>query len=266
MTSVLDQAQNVQGVVSAARRRERWQRAEANATDPERREQYREAIADLEARFPELEQVGPGGAEAFARERGHGTGARSSVHNGRRRLSSKGKGRPPKQPADLLGKVKQRTKKPVPGLDPNAKRGRRAKSGPTRPAPTPRVDRAIRQTGIPSAVDSTGSMLMAGLGTTVGLSLAYLVFSSAETPGSGANAVPSVIRGITRALGRLIEPVDVFPSNHHQQAPAGQPSQGTGGHATASAKVKTPGSRGPLGSEGWWSSRPKPHQRQAAHR
>lgn len=233
MTNILDQAQNVQGVVSAARRRERWQQAEVKTSDPEKREQYREAIADLEARFPELEDVGPGGAEAFARERGHGTGARSPVHEGRRRTGGGGKARtgkksPSSRTAPAGPKPKQ--PKPIPGITPGARRTaaqRKAAKG----RPTPRVDRAIRQTGIPSAVDSTGSTAMAALGATVGLSLAYLVFSSAEIPGSGAAAFPRLVGGITRSLHRFLGLSDVFPSNVGGAGaiPAGM-VEGRGGH------------------------------------
>jgi hypothetical protein len=213
VANVLDQAQNVGGVVSAARLRERWQRQEANATDPERREQLREAIADLEGRFPDLEDVPIGGAEAFAKERGHGTGARSPVHEGRRRTAA---GRPARTGKSSPSKPASSPRQPkgtgTPGLDPSARRSpaqRRAARG----APTPRVDRAIRQTGIPSALSSSGSVAMATLGGTIGLSLAYLVFTSSETPGAGANAIPNVIKGINGVLHRFIGLGDVFPSN-----------------------------------------------------
>lgn len=227
--NVLDRAQNFSGgPVAAARQRDRWARAEANATDPELREQYREAIADLEARYADLEDVPVGGAEAFARERGHGSGARSPVHGGRRRpaagtSSSKAKssprGRHDKTPASAQGKAK-----PIPGITPGARRSpaqRRAAKG----QPTPRVDRAIRETGIPSAVSSGKSTVMAALGATVGLSLLYLLLASAETPGSGAAALPRVIgwdrkhghvhesAGILGFLGRFFDPHrDIFPS------------------------------------------------------
>jgi hypothetical protein len=211
--NVLDQAQNVRGVVSAARQRERWQQREVKASG-EKREQYREAIADLEARFPELENVSPGGAEAFARERGHGKGA---VHNGRSRSrppatrregpTAKKSSSPPAAATPPAGAGR----KPIPGLDPTARRAkssRRARGG----ASTPRVDRAIRRTGIPATLDSTGSAAMAGLGATVGLGLLYLVISSAEKPGTGAAAVPSMISSVTKGLGRFLSLGDIFPS------------------------------------------------------
>lgn len=216
MASVLDQAQNFSGgPIAAARKRDRWALEEANATDPERREALREAIADLEARYSDLADVPIGGAEAFARERGHGKGARSPVHGGRHRSGSRSRSTSPatprrkstpKTPAAASGR------KPVPGLDPGARRSpaqKRASQG----RPTPRVDRAIRQTGIPSSLSSSGSTLMAGLGATVGLALLFLLLSSAETPGSGAAALPSLIGSVTRGLGRFLSLEDVFPSS-----------------------------------------------------
>ncbi|HWW67817.1 MAG TPA: hypothetical protein VNY83_07505 [Solirubrobacterales bacterium] len=230
--SVLDQAQNVRGVVSAARLRERWQQREAKASGDEAREQYREAIADLEARFPELENVPPGGAEAFARERGHGSGP---VHEGRQRIGSK---QPvvatPRKPPATERTAAAAGRKPVPGLDPTARRSpssRKAAKG----RPTPRVDRAIRQTGIPAAASSAGSTTMAALGATVGLSLFYLVLSSAEKPGSGAAALPSVIGSVTRTLHRFLSLEDVFPSN---KGPGSTAIEGPG--VPAGATVENP--------------------------
>jgi hypothetical protein len=209
----VDQAQNFSGgVIAAARRRDRWGRLEANATDDETREQYREAIADLSSRFPDLEDVPIGGAEAFARERGHGSSSRSPIHEGRRRKAAPAKSAKPAsrpKPAAAGPKVKGDFPKPTPGLGPAARRGPSQAAG----APTPRLDRAIRRTGIPAAVDSGGSAVLAGVGMTVGLSLAFLLFSSAEKPGSGTAALPSLVNGVTKGIGRFISLGDVFPSN-----------------------------------------------------
>jgi hypothetical protein len=54
---------------------------------------------------------------------------------------------------------------------------------------------------------------MAALGATAGLGLLYLVFSSAETPGTGAAALPSAISSVTGALGRFLSLQDVFPAS-----------------------------------------------------
>lgn len=255
--NVLDRAQNFSGgPVAAARQRDRWARAEANATDPELREQYREAIADLEARYTDLEDVPVGGAEAFARERGHGSGARSPVHGGRRRPgagASSGKAKPsPKTRRGTTPKAAQGRPKPIPGITPGARRSpsqRRAAQG----QQTPRVDRAIRQTGIPGAVSSGTSTVMTALGVTVGLSLLYLLLASAETPGSGAAALPRVIGwdgkresvGVLGFLGRFLDPHrDIFPGGGAAKEAAGMPTynEAPGSNiATAAARLKKAG-------------------------
>lgn len=218
-TSVLDQAQNFSGgVVGAARQRDRWARREANATSEEEREQLREAIADLTARYPDLEDVPIGGAEAFARERGHGTGARSPVHEGRRRPAAGRAPRTAKKPAEPKPHMRASTgRKPVPGLDPTARRSK-AQRRSAKGRRTPRVDRAIQQTGVPSATSSTGSFVMSVLGATIGMSLLYLLLSSAEKPGSGAAALPTVVESVTRGLGRFLGLEDVFPEGEAPEA------------------------------------------------
>jgi hypothetical protein len=209
MSNVLDQAQNVQGVVAAARKRDSWARQEANSTDETKRRTYREAIFDLEERFPDLGDVPVGGAEAFARQRGHGKKSRSPVHGGRQRRAPSSKS---KTASSRGSKTAGPGRKPVPGIDPTARRAAAPRSAP-RPQPTPRVDRAIRRTGIPATVDSGGSTVMAFLGATVGLGLTYLVVSSAEQKGSGMRAFPSLVSGVNRAVARFLGDGDVFPSN-----------------------------------------------------
>lgn len=278
--TVLDQAENFSGgPVAAARQRDRWARREANATDAEERESYREAIADLQARYPDIAEVPIGGAEAFARERGHGTGARSPVHEGRRRS---GAGRPARTgkekregastPAAGRGKAK-----PVPGLTPGARRSS-AQSRAAKGRPTPRVDRAIRQTRIPAALDSSGSTLMAGLGATVGLALLYLLLSSAETPGSGAAALPQLIHGVTRALGRFLDPfADVFPGPHLGVVPGAAPVRIPPSHSQLNRVERgshgLPGEAGRAGIAGGDLSNPaaelqppRPRRRRQGHR
>lgn len=220
MSSVLDQAQNVQGVVSAARRRERWAQQMANTSNEERREQLREAIADLEERFPDIAEIGPGGAEAFARERGYGTSSRSPVHGGRTRqrpgsrTKSPGKGSPPTRP-----KTGQSSASPssVPGLSPTARR----KTGQSSPRQTPRVDRAIRDTGIPGAASEGGSAVMMALGATAGLGLLYLVLTSAEQPvvGRGKQPFEAAIDAVTKGVHRFLSLQDFFPSSNPQNHP-----------------------------------------------
>lgn len=211
-TNVLDQAQNVQGVVSAARLRDSWSRKEANATDEGRRRLYREAIFDLEGRFPDLGDVPVGGAEAFARERGHGKGSRSPVHEGRRRAgagkpsakSSRGSG------GDKSGGKKSGGRTSRRGKAPSTARPRSS----SRPAPTPRVDRAIAQTGIPAAAGSAGSVFLSAIGVTVGLSLGYLVLSTASKPGTGSNRIGHFLQAsVPGAVGNFLNPnKDILPA------------------------------------------------------
>jgi hypothetical protein len=214
--AAVDQAQNFSGgQISAARRRERWQLAEANAGDEESREQFREAIADLEARYPEIAELEPGEAESYARTRGHGSGSRSPVHGGRSRKRPGTRTQTSTKPSSGSGGDKSRDRAAT-------RRPSRRRAGPKSRASTPRVDRAVEQTGIPAATRSSGNLILTLLGYTVGLSLLYLVFHSAETPGAGAKAVPSIVQGTVKAIGRFISLADVFPG-----APAAATSAGT---------------------------------------
>jgi hypothetical protein len=282
MASVLDQAQNFSGgPIAAARKRDMWARQEANATDPEKREALREAVADLEARYPDLEDVPIGGAEAFARERGHGSGARSPVHQGRHRVGARKSTRsssPPRGRSKAAGpkaSAASRKRSGPPGLDPTARRSKAQKQA-SRGRPTPRVDRAIRQTGIPSAFSSSGSTLMAGLGATVGLALLFLLLSSAEKPGTGAAALPSLVGSVTRGLGRFLSLEDVFPASAPHTGPVAgaQPVRTTASPSQVQKVLnesgRYPGERGAGGRGATLSnpgaelqprSRPNPHNR-----
>lgn len=224
-STILDQVDNFNGgPIAAARKRDSLARKEANATDDEQRMAYAEAVADLESRYPDIADVPIGGAEAFARERGHGSRSRSPVHHGRSRQKSPGapKATPPRAKQGGLGGDSRAAKaksKGTPGLDPSARRG---KSSPKQP--TPRVDRAIRQTGLPGAAESATSAGMLALGGTVAVSLFYLVVSSSEKPGTGAHALPSAIGWFTRTVHRFLSLQDVFPG-----PPAPAPAQGIAG-------------------------------------
>lgn len=281
MTSVLDKAQNFAGgPVAAARQRDRWARKEALTTDDELREQYREAIADLEARYPDLAEVPVGGAEAFARDRGHGTGARSPVHEGRRRSGSGAPARtakPSKSRASSTPPAGRGKAKPIPGITPGARRSpaqRRAAKG----APTPRVDRAIRQTGIPAAASSSGSILMAGLGVTVGLALLYLVLSTAETPGSGSTRLLRLLeKDVPRTVGRFLNPFeDVFgphlgvvagASPVHTPASHAQLNRGErGSHGLPGEVTKAGVASGDLSNPAAELQPPRHRRRRQAHR
>lgn len=216
--TLLDQAENTQGVVSAARKRERWAQAMVKTSNEEKQGEYREAIADLEFRFPEIEDIPPGGAEAFARERGHGKNARSPVHQGRRR---------PGAAKRAAGSLQSQRKSPQPTAP-------KKHSQPSRPAATPRsrgqrAARAVRsrsvtreldrataglasQTGIPAAFSSGTSLTMSLLGATIGLSLLYLMLSSAERKGTPGEALPQVLLWVTNLVRKFVAPRDLLPN------------------------------------------------------
>lgn len=253
MTSVLDQAQNFSGgVVSAARKRESWLRRAANATDPEVAAQYEEAAADLAARYPDIEDLGIGEAERFARERGHGTKSRSPVHEGRSRSRPGTTRRSSSKPATTSTRDGSR--------GPASRRVDRAATRRTGPRPTPQVDRAIRETGIPAAAGEGRSAVMMGLGATVGLSLLFLLLSSAEEAGTGGAALPRLIGSVTGFISRFLSVRDFFPSNDpkgqvlHGRGPGGKTHtlryQGAQTVATAAARLKAMEEQRKHGSKG----------------
>lgn len=247
-TNVLDQAQNVRGLVSAAKFRDRMALKEANATDDSQRRLYREAQFDVEERFPELKDVPVGGSARVERERnGRGPGGRSPVHEGRQRRQPGTTKRPAEKKETPKGGKSEPGRKPVPGIDPTARRRPRSTSSRSRStSSTPRLDRAIAQTGAPAAASSTGSTVMAFLGGTVGLSLAYLVLSSAEQKGSGAAAFPTLVEGVTKGLGRFLGTGDVFSDNTRTAAaPKSTPTR-RGPDPHASAPTKPHGHRAPV--------------------
>lgn len=227
--SVLDQAQNVRGVVSAARQRERWTQQMAKTSNEERREQLREAIADLEARFPEIEEIPPGGAEAFARERGHGRGARSPSHEGRRRPGAAKRAASAPAPAKQSSSPAKSSPRSPTAASPSRRRRRRAPAGRARHlAGLPSGETAWRQTGIPGGIGSGTSLAMSLLGATVGLSLLYLVLSSAERRGSGARALPELLGSITGFMQRFVSTRDILSQPR---------AAGAGGTATYTDRV-----------------------------
>jgi hypothetical protein len=224
--TAIDKASDVAGVVAAARLREGFMRQRANAPNEERRGELDDAIGTLEVRFPELEDLPAGGAEKFARERGHGTGRRSPTHEGRSRggpdaapleraanragspKASKGKSGPTSSP-------KPAPAKRTPPAKPKATTATRRTS--SRGAPGPferraraRGSRAFRETGIPGAGASATSIVMSLLGGTVGLAAVFLLLSSAERGGAGGQALPTLLDGGAGFLRRLIAPEDFF--------------------------------------------------------
>lgn len=216
--TILDQAENVGGIVSAARKRERWQQQMAKTSDPEKREALRDAIGTLEVRFPELEDVPPGGAEKFARERGHGTSSRSPSHEGRQRSSAtkRAKTAPPaSKPSPKPSPPAAGGGNPSPASTRDRSRRRKSRAGGrarhvagVAGLPTPAT--AWQQTGIPSTVGSGTSLAMSMLGALVGLSLLYLVLTSSERRGTAGAALPQMLGAVTRFLQRFISTGDIL--------------------------------------------------------
>ena len=212
--TVLDQAENVGGIVSAARQRERWQQEMAKTGDDEHREALREGVGTLEMRFPELEEIGPGGAEKFARERGHGRGSRSPSHEGRSRAQARRKpdAAPLEHAARKAGKPTHGAK--APAGERNTKGDRHTPAGRSR---TKRLERrarsrgqqVYRETRIPAGGASISRIAMSALGGTVGLSALYLLLTTAERNGGGSQIL-SLLETSTGFLRRIIAPVDFF--------------------------------------------------------
>jgi hypothetical protein len=214
--TVVDQAENVGGVVSAARLREGFMRRRANASNEEERAALSDAIGTLEVRFPELEDLPAGGADRFARERGHGKNSRSPSHEGRSRRrpdagplekGARKSARPAKPPQPPAPKQKRSEPSPTSTRDGSSRRS----SGPSL---NDRIDRrtrrAYRETGIPAAGASTSRIVMSALGGTVGLVAVFLLLSSAERGGTAGKAIPAALEWLGGFLQRVVAPVDFF--------------------------------------------------------
>jgi hypothetical protein len=217
MTAV-EKARAAKGPVEAMRMQERWASDLAlgdDLTDSEARD-LDQGIAVLQERFPDIGEY-PGNAEEFAQSRGHGRGSRAKrgtiIHEGRRRPQA---AKSTAKPASRARSKPNSSPRKVYLPSRSVRRSRRS---------TGRLDRAIRQTGIPATAGSGGSMVMAALGGTVGLSLLYLLVSSAEKPGTGAAALPTMIQSVTNGLGRFLSLGDVFPASspHIGPVPGARP-------------------------------------------
>ena len=68
-----------------------------------------------------------------------------------------------------------------------------------------RARRALRQTGIPTAAGSTGSLVMEAIGIAIGLSLVYLILNEG---GKGPAALQTLLKGLESAVRIFIAPVD----------------------------------------------------------
>ena len=218
--SVVDQAENVGGIVSAARMRERFRRERKNTTDEERQGALGDAIGTIEMRFPELEDLPAGGAEKFARERGHGRGSRSPSHEGRKRPGAGNRREPDAAPLEHAARRAGTAPSPKRSQGGGSRKSSPASSGGggrgrTAPSALDRKvrsasRRAIRDTGIPAAASSTTQIAMSVLGATVGLSILYLLLTSAEKHGAGKGPLPEMLEAISGFLRRVIAPVDFF--------------------------------------------------------
>lgn len=213
--TLVDQAENIGGVVSAARQRERWMREMANTSDDEKREALRDAIGTLEVKYPDVEDLGPGEAERFARERGHGKGARSPSHEGRTRHRPATKRKPPAKQRPKSTPSPPAKKQPAAGG--KTGRDRAGKTG-LEQRLRGRGRQALRETRIPAAGSSVSRIAMSALGATVGLAAAYLLLNSAERGGAGGEALPGLLEAITGFLRRIVAPVDFFGPQLTQKA------------------------------------------------
>jgi hypothetical protein len=206
--TVVDQAENVGGVVSAARLRESFMRRRANASNEEEREALGDAIGTLEVRFPELEDLPAGGADRFARSRGHGKSSRSPSHEGRQRRRS-----PDAAPLEEAARKAGAGAKPKPKPTSNARPPATPSSSARKRASTnshPRAKQAYRETGIPAAGASASRIVMSALGGTIGIVAVYLLLVSAEGKGPASKALPAALGAAAGFLQRVIAPVDFF--------------------------------------------------------
>lgn len=241
--SVVDQASDVGGVVAAARMREKFLRQRVNASTDEEREGLSDAIGTLEVRFPDLEDLPAGGAERFAKERGHGTGKRTPTHEGRRR-PGKPDAEPLERAANKAGSPRRsspatRDASPrargdaSPGSDRDrtvAARSRNPSRGPIERRARSRLGQGYRETGIPLAGASASSIVMSTLGATVGLAAVYLLLSP-----NGSKATSTALDLIGGFLQRIIAPVDIFGKGLTPTQAAAAENPG----GTAAARVRT---------------------------
>lgn len=85
-----------------------------------------------------------------------------------------------------------------------------------------RTSKALRDTGLPAAAGSTGSIVMQAVGIGIGLSLVYLVLSR-----KGAGAFAGVLNGVTQGLQIFLQPLDPLnPSAARAATTQTQPSIG----------------------------------------
>lgn len=95
--------------------------------------------------------------------------------------------------------------------------------------------RTARATGLPSAAQSTGSLVMEAVGIAIGLSLVYLILNE---KGKGPLAVTTLLKGLESAIKIFINPVDPLKAF----------SSSSSSSSTSSSTGKATGAGGPTGS------------------
>lgn len=225
-----EKARAAKGPVEAMRMYEKWGTDLALDTDlgAEQERELDAGVAVLQERFPEITKF-QGSAEEFAQSKGHGRGSRA-------KLGDIVKDPPPKKrrASTAAGGDGRGGKKGSGGSGSNGGSGRsggapgRSGGGRRRPATRSKRGRGRRRgrdrilsdryssrrllwdTGIPGAASSATGTAMMLLGATVGLSLLFLLLSSAQRPGSAANAFPYMLRSITEWVQRFVGVGDIF--------------------------------------------------------
>lgn len=220
MSSVVDRAQGVRGVVAAARLREQLGFELGRSNLPfEREADLDQAIQLLEDRFPEVRDVTD--AESFAQEKG--AGRQDGIRAKAKREAERG---PDAAALERAARAAGR-----PGSKSSQKRGGRQRAGGGRPRADrsrPRVRagarRAFERTGVPRAARSATQITLQAVGLTIGLSLLYLLLSNGERSGRGGSLLEQIGRWITGSTRALVAPVD--PLGDLRAAPAGEAAAG----------------------------------------
>lgn len=215
-----EKAKAAKGPVMAMRMAENWmtELSEGDLTDERARDLDR-GLAVLQERYPEITDY-PGSAENFAQSRGHGRGSRGGrSHEGRRRSANKKKTSSSRTSTRASSSSKETAKKGRAASSPSRGPGRPRRSSSVSPRYSSR--RLYAQTGIPGATWSATSLTMSVLGATIGLSLLYLMLTSAEQRGSGQRGLPFLLGAITGFMQRLVSTRDILGEGASIDLPPG---------------------------------------------
>lgn len=155
------------------------------------------AIDDLERRFPGavtgVEEYG--GADAYAASRGAVQRAQKAAQTRKGPGSGQQKAKGETTPTGEGGRSKGESKPRQ-----SARRSAGGRKGGRRRA-SPRVRRAVEQTGIPAAARSTSELVLQAFGFVIGASFLYLVLTKPR-------AVEAIAGGIGKGVNLLVKPVD----------------------------------------------------------